>query len=121
MLDELDSSSIGQARAALEHFQRVMHQHLSALASVHLYLCLHHHQHPILRDSIQVSFGPIGTGAAQRNRPDGRVIVTQGNLRPRKSAGVSAARQIANDQAALVGALLQAWPRRWCLIGQDPL
>jgi hypothetical protein len=31
MLDEVDSSSIGQARAAPEHFQRVMRQHLGAL------------------------------------------------------------------------------------------
>jgi hypothetical protein len=30
-LDELDSSSFGLARAALEHFQAVMRQHLSSL------------------------------------------------------------------------------------------
>jgi hypothetical protein len=30
-LDELDSSGLGQARAALEHFQRVMRQHVSKL------------------------------------------------------------------------------------------
>jgi hypothetical protein len=31
MVDELDSSTIGQAHAAPEHFQRVMRLHLSAL------------------------------------------------------------------------------------------
>jgi hypothetical protein len=31
MRDEPDSSRIGQARAALEHFQRVMRQHLGTL------------------------------------------------------------------------------------------
>jgi hypothetical protein len=30
-LDEPDLSRFGQARAALEHFQRVMRKHLSAL------------------------------------------------------------------------------------------